>query len=135
MTGHAESLDGGPQPRHSKISYAQSNNQLLRAPVEYGQYVSLRYTEALEDAKVIPSVGSVGDSYDNALAETVNGLYKTELMYSKTTWASASAVELATMEWVWWWNNARLHESLDYATAQEAEEAYHENPDQTLVPA
>lgn len=113
----------------------ESKHRLIHHSDRGCQYVSLRYTEALEDAKVIPSVGSVGDSYDNALAETVNGLYKTELIYSKTTWASASAVELATMEWVLWWNTTRLHESLDYATPQEAETAYHENRDQVLVPA
>ena len=70
------------------------------------------------------SVGTVGDSYDNALAETVNGLYKTELIYSKRIWDSVSEVELATMGWVHWWNTTRLHEALDYRTPAAVEAAY-----------
>ena len=76
--------------------------------------MSLAYTDALVTAGVTASVGTVGDSYDNALAETVNGLYKTELIYSRPVWETASTVELATMGWVNWWNTQRLHETLDY---------------------
>ncbi|GAB3075897.1 Integrase core domain protein [Corynebacterium aquatimens] len=78
------------------------------------QYVSIRYGEALAEAGIDPSVGTVGDSYDNALAETVNGLYKTELIYPHRPWASVGEVEIATLRWVHWWNNQRLHESLGY---------------------
>ena len=71
------------------------------------QYVSIRYTERLADAGIEPSVGSIGDSYDNALAETINGLYKAEVVYRRS-WKSLSELELATLEWVDWFNNRRL---------------------------
>ena len=72
------------------------------------QYLSIRYTERLALAGIEPSVGSRGDSYDNALAETMIGLYKTELVYPRGPWQSLEDVELATLEWVWWFNNHRL---------------------------
>jgi putative transposase len=72
------------------------------------QYVSIKYTERLKEAGVEPSVGSVGDSYDNALAETINGLYKAELIHRRGPWRSFDSVELATLEWVDWFNNRRL---------------------------
>ncbi|MCT1685253.1 IS3 family transposase [Corynebacterium appendicis] len=90
------------------------------------QYVSIRYGEALAQAGIDPSVGTVGDSYDNALAETVNGLYKTELIYPHRPWASVGEVEIATLRWVHWWNNQRLHQSLGYITPQEMEDAYYQ---------
>ncbi len=74
------------------------------------QYVSIRYTERLAEAGVEPSVGSVGDSYDNALAETINGLYKAEVIHRRGPWRSFEAVEFATLEWVDWFNNRRLLE-------------------------
>lgn len=86
--------------------------------------MSLAYTDALVTAGVTASVGTAGDSYDNALAETVNGLYKTELIYSRPVWETASTVELATMGWVHWWNTQRLHEALDYRTPADVEAAY-----------
>ena len=64
------------------------------------QYVSIRYTERLADAGIEPSVGNVGDSYDNALAETINGLYKTEVIRRRGPWKNLEAVEMATLEWV-----------------------------------
>ena len=85
------------------------------------QYVSLASSDALVAAGVKASVGTVGDSYDNALAETVNGLYKAELIYSKRIRESVSEVELATMSWVHWWNTARLHEALGYRTPASVE--------------
>ena len=88
------------------------------------QYVSLAYSDALITAGVSASVGTVGDSYDNALAESVNGLYKAELIHSKWIWESVQAVELATMGWVHWWNTQRLHEALGYRTPVEVEAAY-----------
>ena len=88
------------------------------------QYVSLAYTDALITAGVSASVGTVGDSYDNALAETVNGLYKAELIYSKSVWPSGTAGEIATLDWVHWWNTARLHGALGYRTPAEVEATY-----------
>ena len=73
------------------------------------QYVSIRYTERLGEAGVEPSVGSRGDSYDNALAETINGLYKAELIYKRGPWKNRESVELATLEWVSLFNHQRLH--------------------------
>jgi putative transposase len=72
------------------------------------QYVSIRYTERLGEAGIEPSVGSRGDSYDNALAETINGLYKAELIHRRAPWKTMEAVELATLEWVSWFNHHRL---------------------------
>ena len=72
------------------------------------QYVSIKYTERLAEAGIEPSVGSVGDSYDNALAETINGLYKAEVIHRRGPWRSFEAVEYATLEWVDWFNNRRL---------------------------
>ena len=88
------------------------------------QYVSLAYSDALIAAGVTASVGTVGDSYDNALAGTVNGLYKTEIIYSKRVWSSATAVEIATSDWVHWRNTARLHDGLRYRTPVEVGAAY-----------
>lgn len=93
------------------------------------QYVSLAYSDALIAAGVAASVGTVGDSYDNALAETVNGLYKAELIHTKRVWESVTHVELATLGWVHWWNTTRLHEALGYQTPLEAEAAYTHQPD------
>src|ERR1700716_696739 len=72
----------------------------LRRPLESAQYVSIKYTERLLEAGVEPSVGSVGDSYDNALAETIHGLYKAEVNHRRGPWRSLQAVEFATLEWV-----------------------------------
>jgi putative transposase len=77
------------------------------------QYTSIRYTERLDEIGARPSIGSVADSYDNALAETVNGSYKTELIRRRGPWRTVDDVELATLGWVHWWNNERLHENLD----------------------
>ena len=97
------------------------------------QNVSLAYSDALIAASVSASVGTVGDSYDNALAETINGLYKAELIHAKRVWESTEAVELATMGWVHWWNTTRLHEALGYATPVETETAYTQNQDAAPV--
>lgn len=91
------------------------------------QYVSLAYAETLAEHGVRASVGTTGDSYDNALAESVNALYKTELIYARRSWPSTSAVELATLEWVTWGNHQRLHEALDYRTPAEIETSYARN--------
>jgi putative transposase len=89
------------------------------------QYVSLKYTERLAEAGIEPSVGSVGDSYDNALAETVIGLFKTEVIHRRGPWRSFEAVEFATLEWVDWYNNRRLLEPIGNIPPAEAEAAYY----------
>ncbi len=89
------------------------------------QYVSIRYSERLAEAGVEPSVGSKGDSYDNALAETINGLYKAELIHRRAPWKTKEAVELATLEWVSWFNNHRLLEPIGYIPPAEAEANYY----------
>jgi len=89
------------------------------------QYVSIRYTERLSEAGIEPSVGSKGDSYDNALAETINGLYKTELIRKRAPWKTRESLELATLEWVSWFNHHRLLESIGYIPPAEAEANYY----------
>jgi putative transposase len=88
------------------------------------QYLAIRYTERLEDVGAITSVGSKGDSYDNALAETVNGLYKAELIRRGGPWRNAEDVELATLAWVEWWNHRRLHGACDNVPPAEYEERH-----------
>jgi putative transposase len=88
------------------------------------QYVGIRYTERLAEAGIEPSVGSVGDSYDNALAETVNGLYKAEVIHRRGPWRSFEAVEFATLTWVDWFNNRRLLEPIGNIPPAEAEARY-----------
>ena len=89
------------------------------------QYVGIRYTERLVEAGIEPSVGSVGDSYDNALAETINGLYKTEVIHRRGPWRNFEAVEIATLTWVDWFNNRRLLEPIGNIPPAEAEERYY----------
>ena len=90
-----------------------------------GQYLAIRYTERLAEAGIEPSVGSRGDSYDNALAETVIGLFKTEVIYHLGPWKGLEEVEYATLEWVAWYNSQRLMEPLGYLPPAEYEEAFH----------
>ena len=85
------------------------------------QYLSIKYTERLAEAGIEPSVGSVGDSYDNALAETINGLFKAEVVHRRGPWRSFEAVEYATLEWVDWFNNRRLLEPIRNIPPAEAE--------------
>ncbi|WP_167713197.1 IS3 family transposase [Sphingomonas trueperi] len=89
------------------------------------QYVSIKYSERLAEAGIEPSVGSVGDSYDNALAETINGLYKAEVIHRRGPWRSFEAVEYATLEWVDWFNHRRLLEPIGNIPPAEAEEQYY----------
>ena len=97
----------------------------MRRPLESAQYVAVKYTERLTEAGVEPSVGSVGDSYDNALAETINGLYKTEVIRRCRPWRSLEAVEFATLEWVDWFNHRRLLEPIGNIPPAEAEARYY----------
>ena len=87
--------------------------------------MSIRYTERLAEAGIEPSVGSVGDSYDNALAESVIGLYKTEVINCRGPWRYAEAVEFATLAWVDWFNHRRLLEPIGYVPPVEYEETYY----------
>lgn len=88
------------------------------------QYLSFRYTQRLAEAGVQSSVGSVGDSYDNAMAESVIGLYKTELIRREGPWRSVESVELQTLDWIHWFNNCRLLEPIGYVPPAEFEKAH-----------
>nr|ALS91418.1 integrase core domain protein [uncultured bacterium] len=99
------------------------------------QYLSIKYTERLAAAGIEPSVGSVGDSYDNALAETINGLYKAEVIHRRRPWRSFEAVEFATLEWVDWFNNRRLLGPLGNRPPAEAEAAYYAQLEMTAIAA
>jgi transposase InsO family protein len=99
------------------------------------QYVSIRYTERLLEAGIEPSVGSVGDSYDNALAETVIGLFKTEVIRRRGPWRSLEAVEFATLDWVAWFNTQRLLEPIGNIPPAEAEARYYAQQEMTALAA
>jgi transposase InsO family protein len=98
---------------------------VLRRPVESIQDLSIRYTERLAEAGIEPSVGSRGDSYDNALAESVIGLFKTEVIRRDGPWRGLDDVEYATLEWVAWFNTQRLLEPLGHLPPAEYEEQFH----------
>jgi transposase InsO family protein len=102
------------------------SHQLVHHSDRGVQYVSISYTERLAQAGIEPSVGSVGDSYDNALAETIIGLYKTELIYKEGPWQGMEQVELATLEWVDWFNNRRLFEPIGNIPPVEYEALYYQ---------
>ncbi|MDI9589422.1 MAG: IS3 family transposase [Acidobacteriota bacterium] len=97
------------QALNQAIDNAQTTTGLIHHTDHGSQYVSVSYHQRLAKAGIVESTGSVGDSYDNALAENVNGSYKNELIYARR-WNDVIEVEIATFEWVWWWNNERLHE-------------------------
>ena len=99
--------------------------EVLRQPFESAQYLSIRYTEKVAEAGGVQSVGSKGDSYDNALAESVIGLFKTELIYNKGPWAGLADVEFGSLEWVDWWNNRRLLEPIGMIPPAEAEALFY----------
>ena len=99
---------------------------MLRRPLESTQYVSIRYTDRLADAGIEPSVGSVGDSYDNALAETIFGLYKTEVIRRRGPWRNLEEVEYATLEWVDWFHHRRLFEPIGNIPPVEFEQLYYQ---------
>lgn len=116
-------LDALEQALHQRRPFAEGG--LVHHSDRGSQYVSIRYTERLAEAGVEPSVGSVGDSYDNALAETVIGLFKTEVIHRRGPWRSFEAVEFATLEWVDWFNNRRLLEPIGNIPPAEMEAAYY----------
>ena len=103
----------------------QQTDGLVHHSDRGSQYVSIRYTERLAEAGIEPSVGSRGDSYDNALTETINGLYKAEVIHRRGPWKTKASVELATLEWVSWFNHHRLLAPIGYIPPAEAEENYY----------
>ena len=121
--------------RRFRLFIATSSIKVLRRPVESAQYVSIKYTERLADAGIEPSVGSVGDSYDNALAETINGLYKAEVIHRRGPWRNFEAVEFATLEWVDWFNHRRLLEPIGNIPPAEAEARYYALNNQAAMAA
>ena len=115
-------LDALEQALHER---RPSGGRLVHHSDRGSQYVSIKYSERLAEAGIEPSVGSVGDSYDNALAETINGLYKAEVIHRRGPWRSLEAVEFATLEWVDWFNNRRLLEPIGNIPPDEAEANYY----------
>lgn len=99
------------------------------------QYVSIKYSERLAEAGIEPSVGSVGDSYDNALTEPINGLYKAEVIHRRGPWRSFETVEFATLEWVDWFNHRRLLEPIANIPPAEAEKHYYAMLDEPAMAA
>ncbi len=108
-------------------------NQLVHHSDRGVQYVSIRYTERLAEAGIEPSVGSVGDSYDNAMAETIIGLYKTEVIHLKGPWRNIDHVEYETLDWVDWFNNRRLLEPIGNIPPVEFEELYYRSQEETAM--
>ncbi len=126
-------LDALEQALHERCPDHRSG--LIHHSDRGSQYVSIKYTERLEKAGIEPSVGSVGDSYDNALAETINGLYKAELIHRRGPWRNFEAVEFATLEWVDWFNNCRLLEPIGNIPPAEAEQQYYAKLEEPAVAA
>jgi len=123
-TAHASFvLDALEQALHERLPV--QGGGLIHHSDRGVQYVSIRYTERLAEAGIEPSVGSVGDSFDNALAETINGLFKTEVIRRRGPWRSLQAVEFATLEWVDWFNHRRLLEPIGNVPPAEAEARYY----------
>ena len=123
-TAHADFvLDALEQALHDRKPVHQGG--LVHHSDRGSQYVSIKYTERLAEAGIEPSVGSVGDSYDNALAETINGLYKAEVIHRRSSWKSFEDVEIATLGWVHWFNHKRLLEPIGNIPPAEAENQYY----------
>ena len=120
-------LDALEQALHAR---RPAQGELIHHSDRGVQYVSIRYTQRLGEAGIEPSVGSVGDSYDNALAETINGLYKAEVIH-RQSWRSLEQLELATLNWVHWYNHHRLLEPLGHIPPAEAEAAYYRQLDES----
>ena len=107
--------------KRPELNRDKTKDQRVHHPDRGSQYLSIKYTERLAEAKITPSAGSVGDSYDNALAETINGVFKAEVIHRRGPWRSFEAVEYSTLEWVDWCNNRRLLEPLGTIPPAEAE--------------
>ncbi len=120
---------------HALYDRQVSQGDLIHHSDRGVQYVSIRYTERLGEVGITPSVGSVGDSYDNALAETVIGLFKTEVIRQQGPWRNAEDVEFATLVWVDWFNNRRLLEPIGDVPPAEKEAAYYEQQNESAIAA
>jgi putative transposase len=126
-------LDALEQAIHNRRSVNKGG--LIHHSDRGSQYLSIKYTERLAEAGIEPSVGSVGESYDNALAETINGLYNAEVIHRRGPWRSFEAVEFATLEWVDWFNNRRRLEPIGNIPPAEAERSYAAAMDNLLMAA
>jgi len=124
-------LDALEQALHAR---QPERNELVHHSDRGSQYISIKYSERLAEAGIESSAGSKGDSYDNALAETINGLYKAELIHRRAPRKTREAVELATLEWVSWFNH-RLLEPLCYIRPAEAEANYYKQLSSQAIPA
>jgi putative transposase len=124
-------LDALEQALHAR----PGSDELVHHSDRGSQYLSIRYTERLAEAGIEPSVGTVGDSYDNALAESIIGLFKTEVIRCRGPWRSIDPVEFATLQWVDWFNNRRLLEPMGYVPPAEFEEAYYRSQSTPAVVA
>ena len=122
-------LDALEQAIHAR----GSSENLIHHSDRGSQYLSIRYSERLAEAGITASVGSVGDSYDNALAETINGLYKTEVIRKRGPWRNVDEVEYATLEWVDWFNNRRLLQPIGDMPPAEYEAMYYQEQDQAMA--
>ena len=109
--------------------------QLIHHSDKGSQYLSIRYTERLAEMGIAASVGSTGDAYDNAMAETINGLYKAEVIWRRGPWRSRETVEHATLEWVHWFNNMRLLAPIGNIPPAEFEKLYYDAPELLPVAA
>ena len=114
---------------------ARRASSVAPIPIAACSTVSIKYTERLAEAGLLSSVGSVGDSCDNALAETINGLYKAGEIHRRGPWRSMEAVEFATLEWVDWFNNRRLLSSIGNVPPAEAEAAYYASLEELKIAA
>jgi putative transposase len=124
-------LDALEQALHAR----QVNSGLIHHSDRGVQYLSIRYSERLEENGVQASVGSTGDSYDNAMAETIIGLFKTEVIHARGPWRSLDAVEYATLEWVDWFNNRRLLEPIGHVPPAEFEQMYYRQQSSPAIAA
>jgi putative transposase len=125
-------LDALEQALHARRPFFQGG--LIHHSDRGVQYVSVRYSERLAEAGIEASVGSVGDSYDNALAETINGLYKAEVIH-RQSWKNREAVELATLAWVDWFNHRRLLQPIGNIPPAEAEAVYYRQFNESAIAA
>ena len=125
--GPARRSAGRHQRRPSTSFYCRHKTPVLLRSIESGQFTSVRFTERLEEIGARPSIGTVADSYDNALAETTNGLYKAECVYGPDTagWEDVDHLELATLSWVHWFNHDRLHSHCGDIPPAEFETAFY----------
>ena len=126
-------LDALDQAIHARRP--TQNGALIHHSDRGSQYLSIAYSARLAEAKIEPSVGSVGDSYDNALAETINGLFKAEVIHRRRSWPSVQAVEYATLAWVDWFNTRRLLGSIGHIPSAEAEAHFYATLDDQPVAA